>query len=91
MKVFGMKALPGLAVCGLMLGGCRSYEQRAIDWAAEAQKEAPGEVRITIGALSAGSEFPQLKLAVLTEGQLLAVAKKKQKLRKKLRKRSQKS
>ena len=46
MKVFGMKALPGLAVCGLMLGGCRSYEQRAIDWAAEAQKEAPGEVRI---------------------------------------------
>ena len=37
----------------------------------------PGEVRITLGALSAGSEFPQLKLAVLTEGQLLASPHKK--------------
>ena len=42
----------------------------------------PGEVRIAIGALSAGSEFPQLKLAVLTEGQLLAVGRKRQKLKK---------
>jgi transcription-repair coupling factor (superfamily II helicase) len=40
---------------------------------------APGEVRITLGALSAGSEYPQLKLAVLTEGQMTAAAKKKQK------------
>jgi transcription-repair coupling factor (superfamily II helicase) len=31
-----------------------------------------GEVRISVGALSAGSEWPQLKLAVLTEGQLTA-------------------
>ena len=30
----------------------------------------PGEVVITLGALSAGSEWPALKLAVLTEGQL---------------------
>ncbi len=44
---------------------------------------APGEVRITIGALSAGSEFPQLKLAVLTEGQLLAVEKKRRQQQKK--------
>ena len=31
-----------------------------------------GEVRIGIGALSAGGEWPQLRLAVLTEGQLTA-------------------
>ncbi|MDO4812518.1 MAG: transcription-repair coupling factor [Eubacteriales bacterium] len=30
----------------------------------------PGEVVIGLGALSAGSEWPQLKLAILTEGQL---------------------
>ncbi len=30
----------------------------------------PGEVVISLGALSAGSEWPALKLAVLTEGQL---------------------
>ena len=33
---------------------------------------APGEIRITVGALSAGAEYPQLNLAVLTEGQLTA-------------------
>jgi len=43
---------------------------------------APGEVRITLGALSAGSEYPSLHLAVLTEGQLLSVQKKRQKLKK---------
>ena len=32
-----------------------------------------GQVFITLGALSAGSEYPGLKLAVLTEGQLTAV------------------
>ncbi len=32
----------------------------------------PGELRITVGALSAGCEWPSLKLAVLTEGQLTA-------------------
>ena len=32
----------------------------------------PGELRITVGALSAGCEWPALKLAVLTEGQLTA-------------------
>ncbi|MCI2057860.1 MAG: transcription-repair coupling factor [Oscillibacter sp.] len=42
---------------------------------------APGEVRITLGALSAGSEFPSLKLAVLTEGQFLAQQKKRPKAR----------
>ncbi|MBQ9648133.1 MAG: transcription-repair coupling factor, partial [Oscillospiraceae bacterium] len=38
----------------------------------------PGEVVVGLGTLSAGSEIPQLKLAVLTEGQLTApVAGKK--------------
>ena len=31
-----------------------------------------GEVRISVGALSAGAEYPQISLAVLTEGQLTA-------------------
>ena len=41
-----------------------------------------GEVRITIGALSAGCEWPALKLAVLTEGQLTAAGQKRAKLKK---------
>src|SRR5699024_502279 len=32
----------------------------------------PGQARISAGALSAGAEYPQLSLAVLTEGQLTA-------------------
>ena len=44
---------------------------------------APGEVRITLGALTAGSEWPQLHLAVLTEGQLTATsAGKRQRVKK---------
>ncbi len=31
-----------------------------------------GEIRIAVGALSAGAEYPQLNLAILTEGQLTA-------------------
>ena len=42
----------------------------------------PGEVRIGVGALSAGCEWPQLKLAVLTEGQLTAASQKRLKLKK---------
>ena len=43
----------------------------------------PGRVTVSLGALSAGSEWPQLQLAVLTEGQLThSVAGKKRKLRK---------
>ena len=34
----------------------------------------PGEMRISVGALSAGAEYPQLNLAILTEGQLTATA-----------------
>ena len=33
-----------------------------------------GEVRIAVGALSAGAEYPQLDLAILTEGQITAAA-----------------
>ncbi|SFP28029.1 transcription-repair coupling factor [Oscillibacter sp. PC13] len=43
---------------------------------------APGEVRISVGALSAGSEWPQLHLAVLTEGQLMTAPQKQRKLKK---------
>ena len=42
----------------------------------------PGEVRIGIGALSAGGEWPQLRLAVLTEGQLTAPVQRRMKLKK---------
>ena len=41
-----------------------------------------GDIRISIGALSAGSEYPQLSLAVLTEGQLLAPTHKKLRMKK---------
>ncbi len=43
---------------------------------------AAGEVRISLGALSAGCEWPALKLAVLTEGQLAAPSRKRAKLKK---------
>lgn len=43
---------------------------------------ALGEVRITVGALSAGWEWPALRLAVLTEGQLIAPARKRARLKK---------
>ena len=45
----------------------------ALDFACTAMP-GPGEVRIAVGALSAGAEYPQLRLAVLTEGQLTAPA-----------------
>ena len=38
----------------------------------------PGEIRIAVGALSAGAEYPQIGLAVLTEGQLTAATAGKQ-------------
>nr|WP_325212909.1 transcription-repair coupling factor [uncultured Oscillibacter sp.] len=43
---------------------------------------APGEIRISVGALSAGCEWPALKLAVLTEGQLIAPSRKRARLKK---------
>ena len=42
----------------------------------------PGQAQISIGALSAGVEYAQLSLAVLTEGQLTAPAAKKAKPKK---------
>ena len=42
----------------------------------------PGEVRISMGALSAGCEWPTLHLAVLTEGQLTGTVRKRAKLKK---------
>jgi len=43
----------------------------------DAAMPAPGEVRIAVGALSAGCEWPALRLAVLTEGQLTAPIRKR--------------
>ena len=40
-----------------------------------------GEVRISLGALSAGCEWPGLGLAVMTEGQLAATGRKKTKIK----------
>ena len=62
----------------------RLLEERGIPAALDLQNTAmpaPGEVRVALGALSAGSEWPQLKLAVLTEGQLTAAPHKRQKLK----------
>ena len=42
-----------------------------------------GEIRIALGALSAGCEWPYLKLAVMTEGQLFATPQKAPKVHKK--------
>ena len=58
----------------------RLLEERGVPAAldlAGAAMPAAGEVRLTVGALSAGSEWPSLKLAVLTEGQLSAPAMRK--------------
>ncbi len=45
----------------------------ALDFTGE-QFPEKGQVMISLGALSAGSEYPGLKLAVLTEGQLTTVS-----------------
>ena len=63
----------------------RLLEERGIPAALDLKGSAtpaPGELRITVGALSAGCEWPALKLAVLTEGQLTAAAQKKRKPKK---------
>ncbi|MBR2895980.1 MAG: transcription-repair coupling factor [Oscillospiraceae bacterium] len=48
----------------------------ALDFALLAMPK-PGEVRIVEGALSAGAEYPQLSLVLLTEGQLTGVSSNK--------------
>ena len=63
----------------------RLLEERGIPAALDLKGTAmpkPGELRITVGALSAGCEWPALKLGVLTEGQLTAPTQKKLKLKK---------
>ncbi len=67
-----------LLLCGSE-GRCRNMQRMlqgrdlpaSLDFDGRAMP-APGEIRITVGALSAGAEYPQLNLAVLTEGQLTA-------------------
>ena len=63
----------------------RLLEERGIPAALDLKNAAmprAGEVRIAIGALSAGCEWPYLKLAVLTEGQLTAATQRRAKLKK---------
>jgi len=59
----------------------RMLEERNIpavpDWNLTAMP-GKGEIRIAVGALSAGSEWPLLDLAVLTEGQFTSAAKPRQ-------------
>ncbi|MDR0671246.1 MAG: transcription-repair coupling factor, partial [Oscillospiraceae bacterium] len=42
-----------------------------------AARPAPGQVVLSVGALSAGIEYPTLKLCILTEGQLLAAPRRR--------------
>ncbi len=82
----------GSAVLVLCAGESRAHnlhrmlEERNIPAAVDLKNAAmpkTGEVRISLGALSAGCEWPVLKLAVLTEGQLTApAARKRAKLKK---------
>ncbi len=64
----------------------RMLEERSIPATLDlknAAMPAAGEVRISLGALSAGSEWPTLHLAVLTEGQLSAPAmRRRQRIKK---------
>jgi len=51
----------------------RRHIRAALDFSG-GETPVPGTVLIGLGALSTGSEYPELKLAVLTEGQLTAPA-----------------
>ena len=67
-----------LVLCGNETRGrnfLRLLEERGLHARPDLKNETlptPGEVVIGLGALSAGSEFPQLRLVILTEGQLTA-------------------
>ncbi|MDO4973185.1 MAG: transcription-repair coupling factor [Eubacteriales bacterium] len=62
----------------------REHEIRAMLYPELTKLPAYGGVSITIGALSAGIEYPGLKLAILTDAQLIRRRNKKQGTRKKL-------
>mgnify|MGYP002509452983 CR=1 FL=1 len=81
----------GTAVLVLCAGESRAknlqrlLEERGIPSVLDLKNTAAplaGEVRIGIGALSAGGEWPQLHLAVLTEGQLTAPSQRRAKPKK---------
>ncbi|MDR2671490.1 MAG: transcription-repair coupling factor, partial [Oscillospiraceae bacterium] len=42
-----------------------------------AARPAPGQIVLTVGALSAGLEYPTLKLCIITEGQLLSAPRRR--------------
>jgi len=72
-----------LVLCGNETRGknlLRLLDERGLHARPDLRNETlpqPGEVVIGLGSLSAGSELPQLRLAILTEGQLLAPAGRK--------------
>ncbi len=72
---FGVLLLCGNETRGKNLQ--RMLEERglsiSLDFAGREMPQ-PGEARISVGSLSAGAEYPGLKLAVLTEGQLTEAA-----------------
>ena len=58
----------------------RMFQERDLPAALDFEGESlpgPGEIRLAVGALSAGAEYPQLSLAILTEGQLTAAFDRK--------------
>ena len=58
----------------------RMLQERELPAALDFEGESlpgPGEIRLAVGALSAGAEYPQLSLAILTEGQLTAAFDRK--------------
>ena len=58
----------------------RMLQERDLPAALDFEGESlpgPGEIRLAVGALSAGAEYPQLSLAILTEGQLTAAFDRK--------------
>ena len=67
-----------LVLCGNETRGknfLRILSERGVEARSDLKNEllpAPGEIAVGLGALSAGSELPQLHLAILTEGQLTA-------------------
>ncbi|MBE6908021.1 MAG: transcription-repair coupling factor [Ruminococcaceae bacterium] len=67
-----------LVLCGNETRGknlLRLLDERGISARSDLKNETlprPGEIAVGLGALSAGCELPQLRLAILTEGQLTA-------------------
>lgn len=60
----------------------REHELKAMYYPELARIPQPGECVITIGSVSSGFEYPEIKLAVLTDTQMIRSGKKKKTLKK---------